>query len=53
MGMQNVQKLENRIFEAMRLQCFTPTLRECALIRKLVLLACRVYPWLFYVIFPA
>ena len=27
-----------------------PTLRECALFRKLVLLACRVWPWLFCVV---
>ena len=33
--------------EAMYLQCFPLTLRERALFRKLVLLACRVWPWLF------
>ena len=62
MGMQNIQKLESRIFdshlsygtlkclyvEAIHLQC--STLGECALFRKLVLLACRVWPLLFFLL---
>ena len=39
--------------EAMYLQCFPPTLRECALFRKRVLFGpsvCRVWPWLFYML---